>query len=598
MELLSVKNASIELDGKLLAENITFVVKQGEHTALIGENGVGKTTLLKAVFGKTPFVSGELTKRMHLQWAWMEQNPKYAVEDTVMDFVEMENERIFILKKKLNGAEKDLPHSIESYNQFLQEYLNDGGYEWEAAAEKNLLMTGIPKDLWNQTFQSLSGGQKTRVQLARTLMLDPDFLILDEPTNHLDKESLQWLEEWMNKFNGTILFISHDREFIDHTAHFTMELSKNGIHKVRGGYSDFLKVKEHEKQTQMALYEKQEREKKKLEETIRKYRQWFDNAHQAAGERNPYAKSKAMKNITRAQSKEKALEKLEGERVAKPKEQKGIHVEFQTDGVGAKRLIRAEEISFAYNDKKLFHDLSFEIHRGDRIAVIGRNGSGKSTLLKLLIGELQPSTGDIKHHPHLKIGYFAQEVERLDEEHSLLDSLLQIESMTQTAARTLLGCFLFRREDVRKKIKNLSMGEKCRVAFIRLYLSEADLLVLDEPTNYLDLPSRETIEDALAGYPGAVVIVSHDAYLLKKLANRVISIEEGEIEDFHDSYPAYLEWKKDETASLRDKSLDDYKKQLELKYSQLIQREVDGYGDEQEILLELLEIKEELKKLQ
>ncbi|RLQ94250.1 ribosomal protection-like ABC-F family protein [Falsibacillus albus] len=599
MELLTVKDLSIELEGKPLLESISFSIRTGECTAMIGENGIGKTTLLKAIFGIIPIDEGEVHHSSNLNLGWMEQNPVYTESETVTEFVEQENNSLRGLKIRLQEYEKKLPAQAMGYSMILQQYMDAGGFEWEAKVERNLLEARIPKELWGQPFASLSGGQKTRVQLARVLMNDPEFLVLDEPTNHLDDESLQWLQDWMLKFKGTILFISHDRAFIDAVADSTMELTPTSIMKVNGGYTSFIKQKELDRQTQTALYEKQEQERKNLEETIRKYRQWFAIAHQSAGERNPFAKKRAMKNITRAQSKEKALGKLESERVEKPKDKKGINLAFEHSEMVAKRLISVEHASFSYpNGPGLFNRLSFEVKKEDRIAVIGKNGSGKTTLLKLLIGELMPETGEIKRHPKLKVGYFAQEVEKLNENHSLLDSLLDIPQMTQTDARTLLACFLFRKEDVHKTIKNLSMGEKCRLAFIRLYLSQADLLVLDEPTNYLDLPSRETIDDALESYPGAVVIVSHDAYLLKKMANRILAIEDGNVHDFKDTFQAYHEWKKESERSMEDKELEGFKKQLALRYTQLIHLEENDPDKNKQILQQLKDINNELAKLE
>ncbi|MFH0071027.1 ribosomal protection-like ABC-F family protein, partial [Peribacillus sp. NPDC056705] len=454
-----------------------------------------------------------------------------------------------------------------------------------------------------------SGGQKTKVMLAALLVSSPRFLLLDEPTNHLDGESLVWLEQWLvSSYKGTVLFVSHDREFIDRVATAVCELSDGGLTRYRGSYSDYRREKERELREQETLYRKQELAHKALEESIRRYQEWFHKAHNAAGDVNEvkitasFYKAKANKNISRYHAKEKALERLEAERVDKPRSGPRLNMELEGDSFGGRTLIHVKDMSFGFDGHMLFEQLSFYLNRRDRLAVRGPNGSGKTTLLKLLLGELHPDEGEVIRNPAVKVGYFSQELEGLDPETTLLDSLLVIPGMTESRARTLLGCFLFRRDDVYKKMWQLSMGEKCRTAFLKLYFSGAHLLVLDEPSNYLDIDTREVIEDVLASFPGAIALVSHDRYLVRKIANRLLTLRPQ-------SAPIWFEGSVDEEEEQTsrvgvikgDSAKDNRRMKLEYRIQELLG--LSGAGLEEEAseanwLAEIRELRQELARLQ
>ncbi len=417
------------------------------------------------------------------------------------------------LQKQLEGnSDREV---VDRYNQCYERFLQLDGYELENDAERCMRQVELTPTVWSNSLNKLSGGQKTRAQLARILLQKPACVVMDEPTNHLDQETIEWLETWLQQYTGAVLFVSHDRYFLDRTAHSIYELNRDGGKRYLGGYSDYRRQKEVEKRTQETLYKKQEQKRKELLETIRRYQQWFQQAHKSAGQ-NDFARAQAKKNVSRFKAKEKELERLEGEQVQKPGENKRMKMRLDSQEFSAKALLRLEAIHFSYAKRPIFEQLNLSIKRGDRMAVTGRNGSGKTTLLKLLIGELRPTAGEIKMNPQTKIGYFAQELERLEQGQTILDSFLSIPGMTQTEARTLLGSFLFSRDDVFKTIGTLSMGEKCRIAFLKLYFSDANLLVLDEPTNFLDIQTREVMEEVLQSYSGAMVLVSHDRYLLEK----------------------------------------------------------------------------------
>ncbi|WP_181294655.1 ribosomal protection-like ABC-F family protein [Heyndrickxia sporothermodurans] len=597
MFLLRAEDITIEINGNILFENASIEIGDGDRIALIGNNGVGKTTFIKSMLGKLPIKKGTVQLKVkENEVGWMDQESTETDERTTREFVEMENQHLLDLKKKLKRAE-DQNNYTDDYMEVFQQYIDGNGYDWEAAIERQLSKVGLEEGLWSQPFKNLSGGQKTRAKLAKVMINEPKLLILDEPTNHLDSDSIDWLVQWLSQFKGAVLFTSHERDFIDKVATITYELTSKGTRKYQGGYSFYHEQKQLEQKTLELQYQKQETERKKLAEAVSQYRQWFDKAHAAASERDPFAKKKANKNMTRLKAKEKALERLENNRIEKPAETKNINYRIDTEEFSSRTMLALSDVSFSYSsEKSLFNQLSLEINRGDRIAVVGKNGIGKTTLLKLLTGKLEPSYGKITKNPQLSIGYFMQELESLDYEETILEQVLSLPNMTQTEARTILACFLFRREDVFKKVKDLSMGEKCRVAFVKLYFSHANLLVFDEPTNYLDIETRERIEDALVMYPGAVIMVSHDSFLLRKVANRIISLEDGDVFDYPGTYD---EWIENTHMSSELQKIKNERSILELQLANLIAEEVPDDEQQKELYeRKLKELKQKITELE
>ncbi len=543
MLIVKADGVAKEWNGKQIFANVHIEISQGEHIALLGRNGTGKTTFIQTLLGKTNIDRGSIQRLLSMEeWGCMEQHLHVAEGTTLLDFVYAGMPELSRIKNEMSILERHLGQpdaNFDSYNRLYEQYVNLDGYTWEVRVETYLQKVNLPADLWQLPFGSLSGGQKTRAQLARLAALEPKFLILDEPTNHLDSETMDWLENWITHYPGAVLIVSHDRYFLDRVAHVIYELAPEGTKRYKGGYTAYRSQKDEEEKALAVQYEKEEREHRKLKEIITQYRNWFQQSHNAASERDPFQKKKATKHVTRFKAKEKALEKLLENRTEKPKETAKVKLSFQESRFEAHSLVRVEELAFSYGKASLFQQLSFHIQRQERIAVIGPNGAGKTTLLKLLVGDLMPAAGSIIRHPELKIGYFAQELGKLDVNQTILESILDIPDMTQTNARTLLGCFLFQREDVDKRIGDLSMGERCRVAFVKLYFSGANLLVLDEPTNYLDIDTREVIEQALEQYPGASIIVSHDRYLLQRLSTRVLYINGEDTRIFPGTYEEF-----------------------------------------------------------
>ncbi|HBV96001.1 MAG: hypothetical protein JL50_05135 [Peptococcaceae bacterium BICA1-7] len=604
MLILKVEGLKKDWNGKQVFENVNLEIHRGERIALMGGNGAGKTTLLGCLSGQVSPDEGKIFRRLPVKaWGIIEQHLIVPEALTVQEFIKSGHTVLYRLKNELNQLENILEYekgdglniALERYSTLLERYQSLGGYEWEYEVNAVLCRFALSGKV---LYRELSGGQKTKAQLARVMAGNPSFLLMDEPTNHLDMETLDWLTCWVQAFHGTVLFVSHDREFIDRVADKTVELSLKGTKTYPGGYSDFLKEREREGKEQEALYKKQQQEKKKIEEAIGRYREWFMKAHEAAGERSPFYKKKAEKNRTRFKAKEKALERLEKEQVERPKDIPGIHVSFKENVFEARQLVRMEDVGFSYGDQQVLQNVNLTISRGDRVAVAGQNGSGKTTLLKLLSGKLQPRAGSVIHHPVLRIGYFAQELDNLNNEETILDSLLRLPGMTQREARNILAGFFFRQDEVFRNIGTLSMGERCRLAFVMLYFSDANLLVLDEPTNYLDIHTREQVEEALIRYPGALVVVSHDRYLLKKVSNRVILLNEGQMTYYPGNYEEFQNYLYKAACRPADREMEDRMLSLKLELARLMAgSEPEGEDEKELFYANIRQVKAELDEL-
>lgn len=545
--ILRIRNVIKDWNGTSLFEKVSMDVTEGERLALFGRNGAGKTTLLRILLGDEAPTSGKVEHELPLEeQGWLKQQDTIQSARTALEAAQQASPEHWRVRTTLKQLEAEIAHEgedaerhLERYGELMDEYERLQGFAWESEVEKALTRLGMPAETWLIAYGDLSGGQKTRVRLAGLMVRQPKLLVLDEPTNHLDAESLLWLEQWLSTYHGTLLFVSHDRAFLDRVATGICELTSTGIRRYKGGYTEYKAHKERELREQEANYRKQELARQALEETIRNYREWFHQAHRAASNvemavTQSFYKAKANKNISRYHAKEKELERLEANRVEQPREVASLHMKLSDSGFQAKYLLRAEHVCFSFDDHTIVQDLNLNIARGDCLAVRGPNGIGKTTLLRLLTGQLEPYKGKIIANPQLKIGYFSQELEQLPEDQTLLDSLLALPTMTQTEARTVLGCFLFAREDVFKRIGTLSMGEKCRVAFLRLYFSGANLLVLDEPTNYFDIETREIVEESLRSYDGALVLVSHDRELVRRTATRLLDMQHGGVYEIYE----------------------------------------------------------------
>lgn len=510
-------------------EDVSFEIKGGEKVGLIGANGSGKTTLMRCLLALEEADSGQVCLPSGEAIGYVEQNA--ALQDgTLWDELCVAYEDILQLKDKMKDLEKAIaaernPDKLEAlmadYGKVVERFERGGGYEYQNQIRKVAFGLGFLEDEFAHAVSSFSGGQKTRICLARALIRQPDFLFLDEPTNHLDIEMVEWLENFLQNYSGGVLIISHDRYFLDQVAGRILELENGRVTAYRGNYTSYLTQKAERLEAQWNAYEKQQEHIAKTEEYIRKY--------------------KAGIKCRQARGRESQLSRLE--RIAKPDEQDTLRLELLALGESAERVAELEAVTGGYGNNILFEKISLLIRRGEGVALVGPNGAGKTTLLKLIIGELAPIAGRVKLGSRVKVGYFAQEHEGLNEEYRLLDELMVEFGFGEEQARNYLGAFMFYGDDVFKFIGDLSGGEKARLALLKLMLTGANFLILDEPTNHLDIPAKEAVEEAILNYPGTFLAVSHDRYFLDKVAGRVLELQNGELREYLGNYSYYREKK-------------------------------------------------------
>lgn len=500
-------NERLMIEQKVLVENVNFTIDDGEHIALIGQNGVGKSVLMR-----------ELAERFHVEI--LEQS--IESDETVMDYIFSSQPALYQLKRQ---KEYDL--------DAMNNYIEAQGFELENDILMRMKRFNIREDAADQPVNLLSGGEQTKVGLIKLLMISLDILLFDEPTNHIDIETKDWLKEWMNNAKETIVFVSHDRDFIQETATKIVELTSAGTKTYHLSYDEYVLEKEREKRENEALLDKEKKEKLKMKQMIQEMKEWHHEAAAKASVRDFAAQKKVAKIANRYKVKEHQLnqkmEKFQGRHQKEDRTDLSIH----SAAFAAKQYARFEHVNFTYGERLLLSDVSFTIEKGDKIAIEGRNGSGKSTLLKLLMGELVPDSGQISVNPQTVIGYFSQQLENLNREHTVLEEILELANIEVSTARTILASFRFKASRMDDKVDALSMGEQCRLAFVKLYFSDANLLVLDEPTNYFDIEMQQIIETQLKNYEGAMIFVSHDRYFAQQVSNRRLRIDDGRITDMN-----------------------------------------------------------------
>ncbi len=556
MTILQVSNLTKEYDHRLVWSDLSFQVTQGERIGLIGVNGCGKSTLLRILARLDHPKSGEIHYvRSNLRFGYMGQEWESRLQGGALETVLGGDPELSRLRHEMRAAEAGLQSdssqgALDRYYQLLADYQSAGGYERELEAETLLKKMGLLAAEIELPMASLSGGQRTRVGLARVLFSAPDLLLLDEPTTHLDLDALEWLEQTLIRYQGTLIVVSHDRSFLDAVATRILELSEQTIMSFPGNYSSYAQQKELQQQTQAAAYQKQQREIRSIQESIRRQEQWFQKASNVKGsaQRNfnqdgfflgKYA-DRASKHANGIRAKENRLRHIEEGRVEKPRTQRRLNMRMGDQGSSLGRfLLRTRGLGMSYGERMLFADVDLTLERGARVAVVGPNGCGKTTLLRLLLGQETATTGSVERAGQ-SIGYFSQETETLSPDLTVLDEIRSTGITDQTDARTLAGSFLFRGEDVYKPVSVLSSGEKARLALAKLVAKNPDLLVLDEPTNHLDIPSRERVEQVLTDYGGTILLVSHDRYLLRKLATEIWRFVDRRLQCYHEGYDDYL----------------------------------------------------------
>jgi len=504
-------------------KGISFEIYKGEKVGLLGKNGSGKTTLFKVITEDEPYESGSVSKASGRKVEVLAQIPYFDEGDTVEDILRSSFKEIAEIQKAMRKIEGDAdPKVLARYGRLMEQYDLLGGYDIDVKVDKICNGMNIGDDMRASLFSLLSGGEKTRVNLARILLRDCDILLLDEPTNHLDLASLSWLEGFIRDFPGTVIVISHDRVFLDNVVSRIIEIDDGIANFYSGNYSFYIEEKAQRYQTQLQQYKQQQRKIEHLETAIKRQRVWAAI--------NPSNTGLAK----RALAMEKRIEQMD--KVDKPITARKVAEDFNSGGHSAKEVVSLDSVSKSYGDNVLLDNVSLSIAGNDRIALIGANGCGKTTLLRLILGEEPCDSGEIKVSSNIKIAYMSQIISFDDESATVLDTLRDAVRVPEEIARSILARFLFKATDVQKKVGTLSGGEKSRLKLCLLMQSKVNFLILDEPTNHLDINSREWIEDAVQDFEGTMLFISHDRYFLSKFASKVWSMSDGEIVVFNGGF--------------------------------------------------------------
>ena len=523
--------------GENLLEGLSFEIQEGERVAILGRNGCGKTTLLKILTGEMDYDDGEVFINPHKKIGLISQIPQFPQGYSVEDVLRTAYTAVTASKRKMEELERAMAQGatdeqLWEYDVLVNRFQTGGGYEMDVEVDKICNGLGISAVQRLQDFDSLSGGEKTRVNLARLLLEKTDILLLDEPTNHLDLSSVEWLEGYINAFKGTVLVISHDRYFIDRVAQRVIEIVDGHAEFYSGNYSFYMDEKQARFDLQMKQYEQEQAKLKQLGYTVERMKGWGIN------NRTLYR---------RAMSIQHRMERIK--KTEKPKTEKTMKASFGEKDFSGDVVFKTKGVSKSFGTRTLFSDVELQVEGGERIAILGDNGTGKTTFIKCLLGE-EDCTGKIQYGPTVKSGYLPQTIHFSHPERTLYDTMLYEKNCTPQVARDRLGQFMFSGEDVFKQVKNLSGGEQSRLRLCMLMDEKINLLILDEPTNHLDIASREWVEAAIEEFEGVLLFVSHDRYFIEKFAERIWLLEDGRIRDFRCGYSKYRSILEHEKASI------------------------------------------------
>lgn len=513
-------------------KNVSFHIEDHEKAAIVGINGAGKTTLLRIIVGEMTPDDGQVVLAKDKTLGYLAQNSTVDTSHTIYEELLSVKADLLRLEEKIRECENDMKHAdgdaledlMKQYTSLTHAFETGGGYLYRSELVGVLKGLGFTEDEFSKPVATLSGGQKTRVALGRLLLQNPDLIILDEPTNHLDMNSIAWLETYLLNYKGAVLIVSHDRYFLDRIAGKVIEIDQSKATTFMGNYSDYAVKKEQLRVAAWNAYMNQQREIKHQEEVIEKLKSF-----------------NREKSIKRAESREKMLDKIEV--IEKPSEVRtDMKLTLTPRILSGNDVLTVEHLSKSFDSHKLFTDVNFEIKRGEHVAIIGDNGSGKTTLLKILNGLVPADQGTFRLGSNVEIGYYDQEHHVLHSEKTLFEEISDdYPYLNNTQIRNVLAAFLFTGEDVFKRISDLSGGERGRVSLAKLVLSNANFLILDEPTNHLDIMSKEILEDALNGYEGTILYVSHDRYFINRTAHRILDLTEGQFVSYVGNYDYYLE---------------------------------------------------------
>ena len=530
--ILSCHNISKAFVENQVLKNVSFHIEDHEKAAIVGINGAGKTTLLRIIVGEMTPDDGQVVLAKDKTLGYLAQNSTVDTSHTIYEELLSVKADLLRLEEKIRECENNMKHAdgdaledlMKQYTSLTHAFETGGGYLYRSELVGVLKGLGFTEDEFSKPVATLSGGQKTRVALGRLLLQNPDLIILDEPTNHLDMNSIAWLETYLLNYKGAVLIVSHDRYFLDRIAGKVIEIDQSKATTFMGNYSDYAVKKEQLRVAAWNAYMNQQRDIKHQEEVIEKLKSF-----------------NREKSIKRAESREKMLDKIEV--IEKPSEVRtDMKLTLTPRILSGNDVLTVEHLSKSFDSHKLFTDVNFEIKRGEHVAIIGDNGSGKTTLLKILNGLVPADQGTFRLGSNVEIGYYDQEHHVLHSEKTLFEEISDdYPYLNNTQIRNVLAAFLFTGEDVFKRISDLSGGERGRVSLAKLVLSNANFLILDEPTNHLDIMSKEILEDALNGYEGTILYVSHDRYFINRTAHRILDLTEGQFVSYVGNYDYYLE---------------------------------------------------------
>ena len=532
MIILQANKIERSFAGEVLFDNISLQVDERDRSALVGKNGAGKSTLLKILVGEEEPTSGEINKKRDLSLSYLAQDSRFESSNTIYDemlhvFEDLRKTEKTLRQMELEMGEKtgaDLEKLMQDYDRLSEEFRQAGGFTYEADIRAILNGFKFDESMWQMKIEELSGGQNTRLALAKMLLEKPNLLVLDEPTNHLDIETIAWLENYLVNYSGALLIVSHDRYFLDKVATITLDLTKHSLDRYVGNYSSFVEQKEQKLLTEAKNYEKQQKEIAALEDFVNR------NLVRAS-------------TTKRAQSRRKQLEKME--RLDKPEAgTKSAHMTFHSGKTSGNVVLTVEEAAVGYDDQILSEPINLDIRKMNAVAIVGPNGIGKSTLIKSIVGQIPFIKGEARFGANVEVGYYDQTQSNLTPHNSVLDELWNDFKLTpEVEIRNRLGAFLFSGDDVKKTVGMLSGGERARLLLAKLSMENNNFLILDEPTNHLDIDSKEVLENALIDFDGTLLFVSHDRYFINRVATQVLELSEEGSTLYLGDYDYYLEKK-------------------------------------------------------
>lgn len=531
MAVLSVHNLEMSFSERVLFSQVSFDIESSDKVGFIGVNGVGKTTLFKILCGKMEQTGGDFFTSKNLKIGYMEQHACSNSENTVYNELLSVFPHLIKMEEEIDRLNLDLEmgrsdeKTIMRQTELMEQFTAMDGLVYKSRTASALTGLGFKQEDFNMPVKKLSGGQRSKLSLAKLLLSGSDIILLDEPTNHLDINSVSWLESFIRDFKGAVIIISHDRYFLDTVTNKTMELEHEKLQMYKGNYTEFIRKKEEAKKAAENKYKKDMAEIKRIEGIIEQQKRW-----------------NREKNIKTAESKQKEIDRIKENLVVPESELENIKFKFQPNTESGNDVLMCEEVSKTFGEKKIFENVNMHIRKGEKVFIVGSNGCGKTTLFRIIMGTVPADRGEIDFGAKVETEYFDQMQENLNMEKTAMDEIWdEYPKMTQTQVRTSLGAFLFKGDEVFKPINQMSGGERARVSLLKLMLGGGNFLLLDEPTNHLDTTSREALEESLKSYEGTMLIISHDRYFINKLADRILELKPEGMTEYLGNYDYYME---------------------------------------------------------